>query len=193
MLRIAAEADVPAILAIYAPYVADTTVSFEYDVPTEEAFLRRFREITAEFPWLVWEEQGKILGYAYASRPFVRAAYSWCAEPSIYLAPEAQGRGIGRRLYQALEELLKVLGYRMLFALITGENEGSLRFHEKLGYTTAGKLQAAGYKMGRWCHVIWMEKHLQIVENPMEFPTKWADIRQDDQKIYDILYSLSLS
>ena len=193
MLRIACEADLPAILAIYGSYVADTTVSFEYDVPTEDAFLQRFREITADYPWLVWEEAGEILGYAYASRPFVRAAYSWCAEPSIYLKPEAQGRGIGRKLYLALEELLKLQGYRMLFSLITGENRGSVSFHEKLGYTHAGQMQAAGYKFGRWCSVIWMEKQLQIVDNPMEFPTKWSAIRHSDQKIRDILYSLSLS
>ena len=193
MLRIATEADVPAILAIYTPYVVNTTVTFEYDVPTREQFLQRFRNITQEFPWVVWEENGEILGYAYACHPFARAAYSWCAEPSIYLSPEAQGKGIGRKLYAALEELLKLLGYRMLFALITGENEGSLRFHEKLGYTFSGKMQTAGYKMGRWCSVFWMEKQLQIVENPMDFPTKWSVIGQDNQKIYDILYSLSLS
>ena len=193
MLRLACEADVPAILDIYAPYVTDTTITFEYAVPSAAEFLNRFRRITEEFPWLVWEEQGKILGYAYASRPFPRAAYSWCAEPSIYLTPSAQGKGIGRKLYLALEELLKIQGCRMLYALITGENLGSVSFHEKLGYTFAGKLQTAGYKFGRWCHVIWMEKQLQIVENPMEFPTKWSTIRQDDQKICDILYSFSLS
>lgn len=193
MLRIAREEDVPAILEIYAPYVTDTTVTFEYDVPTREAFLQRFRETGEEFPWLVWEEAGKILGYAYACHPFARAAYAWCAEPSIYLAPEARGRGIGRRLYAALEALLKLQGYRMLYALITGENAASVAFHEKLGYTFAGKLQTAGYKMGRWCSVFWLEKQLQIVDNPVEFPTKWRIIGQDNQKICDILYSLSLS
>ena len=193
MLRIAKESDVPAILEIYRPYVTDTTITFEYHVPTREQFLQRFRNITEEFPWLVWEEDGKILGYAYASHPFARTAYSWCAEPSIYLTPDAQGKGIGRKLYSALEELLKLQGYRMLYALITGENTGSVAFHEKLGYRFAGKLQTAGYKMGRWCDVFWLEKQLQIVENPMGFPTKWNAIRQDDQKICDILYSLSLS
>ena len=193
MIRIATKADVPAILAIYAPYVTDTTITFEYDVPTQTEFLERFCRITAEFPWLVWEEGSEILGYAYACHPFERAAYSWCAEPSIYLTPEAQGRGIGRKLYLALEELLKGLGYRMLYALITGENQGSVAFHEKLGYTFAGKLRTAGYKMGRWCDVFWLEKQLRIVDNSMDFPTKWSVIGQDNQKIRDILYNLSLS
>ena len=89
--------------------------------------MARFRRITENFPWIVWEEQGEILGYAYACRPFERAAYSWCAEPSIYLKSSAQGQGIGRKLYLALEELLKLQGYRVLLALITGENTGSLR------------------------------------------------------------------
>ena len=193
MIRIAEERDIDAMLEIYRPYVENTTVSFEYAVPTRKEFLDRFRGITKQYPWLVWEEGGRILGYTYASRPFVRTAYSWCAEPSIYLMPEAQGRGIGRKLYAALEELLKQQGYRMLFSLITGENVGSVAFHEKVGYRFAGKLSNAGYKKGHWCEVFWLEKDLQFVENPMEFPTSWEMFSQDEQKIYNILYSLSLS
>ena len=193
MIRIACEADVPAILSIYAPYVRETTVTFEYEVPTQEEFLNRFRTITRDFPWLVWEEEGQILGYAYACRPFERAAYAWCAEPSIYLKPEARGRGIGRQLYQALEELLKIQGYRVLLALITGENIGSLKFHEKLGYEVVGELKESGYKFQRWLSVFWMEKIMGIVQNPSDFPTKWSIIVQDNQKIHDILYNLSLS
>ena len=193
MIRIACEADVPAILSIYAPYVRETTVTFEYEVPTQEEFLNRFRTITWDFPWLVWEEEGQILGYAYACRPFERAAYAWCAEPSIYLKPEARGRGIGRQLYQALEELLKIQGYRVLLALITGENIGSLKFHEKLGYEVVGELKESGYKFQRWLSVFWMEKIMGIVQNPSDFPTKWSIIVQDNQKIHDILYNLSLS
>ena len=193
MIRIATEADVPEILAIYAPYVTDTTVTFEYDVPTPEEFYNRFRTVTRDFPWLVWEEEGEILGYTYACRPFERRAYSWCAEPSIYLKPEVQGKGIGRKLYEALEELLKLQGYRVLLALITGENTGSLRFHEKLGYEIAGELKDCGYKFERWLGVFWMEKKMEIVYTSVKFPTKWGDIVQDDQKICDILYNLSLS
>ena len=93
MIRLAAHADLPAILAIYAPYVENTTYTFEYDVPTLESFTARFDAITAQFPWLVWEDDGRVLGYAYGSAPFERAAYQWCAEVSIYLAPEIQGKG----------------------------------------------------------------------------------------------------
>ena len=193
MIRIATETDVPAILAIYAPYVRDTTITFEYDVPTEAEFLDRFREITERFPWLVWVENGEILGYAYACLPFGRAAYRWCAEPSIYLKPSARGQGIGRRLYLALEEILKELGYQVLLALVTGENAASVRFHEKLGYEVAGELKATGYKMGHWCSVFWMEKQVSFVDNPMEFPMSWSQIGGNIQKIDDILYKLSLS
>ncbi|MGM9590492.1 MAG: GNAT family N-acetyltransferase [Faecousia sp.] len=193
MIRIARETDVPAMLAIYTPYVENTTITFEYDVPGPEEFFRRFQTITRDFPWLVWEEGGEILGYAYACRPFERLAYAWCAEPSIYLTPAARGRGIGKKLYAALEELLKLQGYRVLLALITGENTASLRFHEKCGYAAAGELKAVGYKFGRWLSVFWMEKTVEIVDNPMDFPTKWPVVRQDEQKICDILYRLSLS
>ena len=193
MIRIATEADVPQILEIYSPYVENTTITFEYDVPTMEEFMARYRRITEDFPWLVWEEKGEILGYTYACHPFERAAYSWCAEPSIYLKPSAQGRGIGRRLYAALEELLKLQGYQVLLALITGENTGSLRFHEQLGYFTAGELKRSGYKFGKWLSVLWLEKTMDIVQNPVDFPAKWDVIVQDEQKICDILYNLSLS
>ena len=119
MIRIAEERDIPAILEIYGPYVLNTTITFEYDVPTREEFTRRFRDITRQFPWLVYEEDGEILGYAYASAPYARAAYAWCAEPSVYLKPEARGRGIGRKLYAALEQILDCQGYQVLYALVT--------------------------------------------------------------------------
>lgn len=130
MIRIAVEADVPEILDIYAPYVESTTVTFEYHVPSREAFLERFRRITSQFPWLVWEENGRILGYAYGSAPFERDAYRWCAEDSVYLRPEAQGRGIGTKLCTALEKVLFYQGYRRIYALITAENQKSVTFHK---------------------------------------------------------------
>ena len=193
MIRIATEADVSQILAIYAPYVENTTITFEYDVPGREEFMQRFSDITRQFPWLVWEEDGEILGYAYASPPYTRDAYRWCAEPSIYLKPEAQGRRIGSKLYTALEEMLKLQGYQVLYALITQENISSLRFHEKLGYRHKVLFDNCGFKCGRGLGVYWLEKRLNSVEIPKSFPAPFSHLRQNGQRISDILYSLSLS
>ena len=174
MIRFAREDDLPAMLAIYRPYVEHTTYSFEYTVPSEEEFRTRFLEHTVQFPWLVWEEDGAVLGYAYAGAPWERSAYRWCAESSIYLAPEAQGRGVGRALYARLEEILTAQGYRMLYALITSENEGSLAFHEALGYRLRVNFEHCGYKHGRWLGVVWMEKQLNPLGAPGAFPEKWS-------------------
>ena len=193
MIRIAEERDVPEILAIYAPYVLTTTYTFECDVPTEEAFLQRFRTITAQFPWLVWEENGAVLGYAYGSAPFERAAYRWCAEISVYLKPEAQGKGIGTHLYKALEAILTYQGYRLVYAIITSENAASMAFHEKMGYKLDAKFQNCGYKFGRWLSVAWMEKELKLVGFPSNPPISWCAIEHNEQKFSDILDILSLS
>ena len=104
MIRVATRADVPEILKIYAPYVENTTYSFEYEAPTLEAFRARFLGITKQFPWLVWEESGVILGYAYAGSFKQRAAYDWSVETSIYVSKDARGRGIGKRLLDSLED-----------------------------------------------------------------------------------------
>lgn len=193
MIRIATEKDIPAILAIYGPYVEDTTVSFEYTVPTEDAFLERFRTITTQFPWLVWEEEGRILGYAYGSPPYARAAYGWCAEPSVYLAPEAHRRGIGTALYAALEKLLALQGYQILYALVTSENEASMAFHRKNGYSIRAQFPECAYKFGRVLGVTWLEKRLKPVETPSAFPISWLSFVSNDQILPDILDSLSLS
>ncbi len=177
MIRIATEADLPAMLEIYRPYVENTTYSFEYDVPCLKTFTRRFYDHIAQFPWLVWEEEGVVLGYAYAGAPWERAAYRWCAEVSIYLHPDIHGRGIGRRLYECLENLLRRQGYRMAYALITTENQGSVAFHEKLGYRFRTNFENCGYKHGKWLGVVWLEKQLQELGTPGEFPEKWTKIQ----------------
>jgi len=193
MIRIATEKDVPEILAIYAPYVENTTITFEYDVPCRREFLQRFYDITAQYPFLVWEEEGQILGYAYASAPYTRAAYRWCAEPSIYLRPEAKGRGIGKKLYQVLEWILDKQGYQILYALVTTENTESIRFHEKMGYKFKVDFADCGFKFGRWLGVTWMEKRIKIVQSPSAFPCPWQAIVQDAKTFSNILDNLSLS
>ena len=193
MIRAATEADVPEILSIYAPYVETTTITFEYVVPSLEDFTQRFRQVTKLFPWLVWEEEGEILGYAYASLPFARAAYAWCAEPSIYLRQDAKGKHIGRKLYAALEELLRQMGYIISFAIVTGENERSLAFHRAHGYEDCGLFHHCGLKFGRWLDVYWLEKRLDSVEIPRNTPVTWWDFSKDSQKIANILGKMSLS
>lgn len=193
MLRIATEKDIPEILSIYAPYVENTTYSFEYDVPCLRSFTQRFYDITAKYPWLVWEEDGRILGYAYGSAAFTRAAYSWTAEPSIYLRPEAKGTGVAQMLYAGLEAILREQGYQVLYALITAENIPSLRFHRKQGYQVCMELENCGYKFGRWVGLNWLEKRISPVTIPNGFPTPFGSICQDVQRIRDILDNLSLS
>lgn len=160
MIRLATKADIPAILDIYGPYVRNTCYSFEYNIPTLEEFTARFESITAQFPWLVWEENGKVLGYAYGSAPFSRDAYRWCAESSIYLAPEIHGKGIGKKLYAALEEILKIQGYHKTYAIITTANEASLAFHKSVGFRFVASMPECGYKHGQLHGITWLEKEL---------------------------------
>ena len=176
MIRIATEADVPAILEIYAPYILTTTHTFEYGVPTCEEFLARFRGITAQFPWLVWEEEGKILGYAYGSAPFSRDAYRWSAESSIYLAPEIHGRGIGRKLYAALEDILKTQGYRKTYAIITTANAASLEFHKAVGFRFVAEMPECGYKFGQLHGITWLEKPLNLDNVLSHFPKSVLEV-----------------
>lgn len=159
-LRKASPEDIERILEIYAPYITDTTITFEYTVPTLEEFTARFESIAGEFPYYVAEDEGRIAGYAYASRAFERAAYAWDADFSVYMDMEYRGHGVGKLLAAAVEEDLRKMGYHNLYAIITGENEISVRFHEKLGYTLAGRLTKSGYKSGRWLDVYWYEKRL---------------------------------
>ena len=192
MIRMAKIADVAQILEIYAPYVENTTVSFEYEVPTLAAFTRRFENITEQFPWLVWEEDGRIFGYAYASAPFTRAAYQWCAEPTVYLRPEARGRGIAARLYDVLEDILARQGYAVLYALVCGENTPSIHFHQKQGYQVRAQFPDIGFKMGRGLSLYWFEKRLKMVKTPSNSPCKWSDIVQDAESPCDNLDKLSI-
>lgn len=167
-IRSATPADTEKLLEIYAYYVTDTAISFEYEVPPAEEFLRRIEtRLDRGYPYLAAEENGRLLGYAYAG-PFIdRAAYAHCCELTIYLDKNARGRGIGRRLYGALEASLGEKGFRNLYACIgvpETEDEyltnNSRDFHAHLGFTTVGTFRNSGYKFGRFYHMIWMEKLL---------------------------------
>lgn len=192
-IRLATQNDLPRILEIYAPYILTTPYSFEYTVPTAEEFALRFSRITQQFPWLVWEENGQVLGYAYGSAPFERAAYAWCAEASIYLCPESQGRGIGRSLYRALEKLLTMQGYQKLYVLIEGTNAVSLSFHRALGYQQFAAFTDCGYKFGGWHSIIWMEKILNSVKAPTTPPRSFPYLVENNEIPATFFDTFSLS
>ena len=160
MIRFAAAKDAAELLEIYAPYVTGTTVSFEYEVPAVEEFRRRVEETSARYPYLVWEEDGALLGYAYAHPYAARPAYQWSAELTVYLRQGVSRRGLGSRLYGALMELLRLQGVRNVYGCVTAENTASVAFHHALGFREAGRFSQVGYKLGRWLDVLWLEKAL---------------------------------
>ena len=160
VIRRAAAGDAAALLDIYRPFITDTVVTFEYDVPSAEEFAGRIADTLPDFPYLVCERDDKPVGYAYAHRIRERAAYDWACELSIYLAPEAQGRGVGTVLYRCLTELLDMQQLRILYGCVTLPNEGSRRLHEKLGFALTGVWHGSGWKFGRWHDVGWFEKRL---------------------------------
>jgi phosphinothricin acetyltransferase len=157
-IRIAKEADIEEILAIYAPYVRETAITFEYTVPTLEEFRERMRKTLTKYPYLVAVQEAEILGYAYASEFKNRAAYDWAVETTIYVKQDSRKSGVGKKLYQALEEVLKRQNICNLYACIAYPNPGSIGFHEHLGYQTIGHFSKCGYKFETWYDMIWMEK-----------------------------------
>ena len=160
LIRRAAAGDAAALLDIYAPYIRDTAITFEYDVPAAEEFAARIGDIARTHPYLVCERDGRPVGYAYAHNIRERAAYDWAAELSVYLAPAAQGQGAGTALYRCLIDLLAMQNLRILYGCVTLPNEKSERLHEKLGFAPVGVWHGAGWKFGRWHDVGWLEKRL---------------------------------
>lgn len=165
IIRSAFTKDAESILKIYSHYVKNTAISFEYDVPTLEEFKGRMAHTLEKYPYLVAEQDGKIIGYAYGSQFHPRAAYQWCAEVSIYVDVNARKCGVGRLLYEALEEALKDQGILNLYACIAYTdnedeylNNNSAQFHAHLGYEQIGRFHKCGYKFNHWYDMIWMEK-----------------------------------
>ena len=158
--RLATPADGPALLALYAPYVRDTAITFETEVPGAEVFSQRIAAVGAQYPYLICELGGTPVGYAYASRHRERDAYRYDVDLSIYLHPAQHGSGIAAALYDRLFALLRAQGYRNTYAACTLPNEKSVRFHEKCGFTAVGVHHNTGYKLGAWRDVLWLEKQL---------------------------------
>ena len=159
-IRPVTPADAARLAAIYRPYVESTAITFEYVPPTPEQMEARIRTLTKAWPWLVWEEEGRVLGYAFAAPAFEKTAYAWCADVTIYLSQEARGRGLGKILYTALERQLQAGGWQILYALVTRSNQASMAFHASMGYRQVGLLARSGWKLGRWHDVCWLEKRI---------------------------------
>ena len=166
-VRIAGGEDAEKLLAIYAPYVENTAITFEYEVPSIEEFRERIEHTLSRYPYLVAERGGEILGYVYASAFKTRAAYAWAVETSIYIRTDAKHLGLGKLLYTALEGALKLQNITNVNACIahpTVPDEyltlNSEQFHEHLGYRFVGRFTGCAYKFGRWYDMVWMEKLL---------------------------------
>ena len=167
-IRLANPSDVATLLAIYAPYVENTAITFEYEVPTIEDFANRIEKTLEKYPYLVAEEDGLILGYAYASTYYARAAYDWAVELSVYASQDARGKGVGSKLYDELEDLLDQMGYMHFLACISLPNEDSIAFHTKRGYKQVAHFPKIGYKFERWHDIVWLQKSLDKQAKPIK-------------------------
>lgn len=164
-IRMATEEDAEEILNIYSHYVTDTAISFEYEIPSAAEFSQRIRSTLQRYPYLVSMEGQRISGYAYASAFIKRPAYDWAAETTIYLRQDCRGKGLGKKLYLALEDILKrqnIINLNACVAYTAVEDahltNASMFFHEHLGYSKVGHFTKCGYKFGTWYDMIWMEK-----------------------------------
>ena len=166
-LRIATRDDGAALAAIYAYYVENTAITFEYVAPNADEFGERIAHKLEKYPYIVAEENGRAVGYAYADMYRERAAFNWSCELSVYLDKNEVGKGIGKRLYGALEELLRLQGFVSVVASITYPNEASASLHEKMGFTHLGTMHDIGFKLGRWLDLMWFEKRISNAAHPL--------------------------
>ena len=160
MIRLATEQDAPAIRAIYAPIVERTAISFETEPPSAEEMRRRIAATLSVYPWLVQEDERRILSYAYAGPHRARPAYRWSVDVTVYVAPDAHRRGIGRSLYTALFEVLQRQRFHAAFAGITLPNQASVGLHEAVGFAPVGIYRSVGFKLGAWHDVGWWQRPL---------------------------------
>ncbi len=177
-IRLATVDDAAAITAIYAPYVIETPITFETEVPAPAEFAGRVERTLEAHPWLVCVRHGAVVGYAYGGAYRTRAAYSWSVETTVYVSRAAHRCGIGRALYTALLELLRLQGFFNAYAMITEPNAASAGLHEGLGFTRAGVTQRVGFKLGRWHDVGTWELALRLPSLPVGPPAPLAAVRQ---------------
>ena len=179
-LREACMEDAQDLLAIYAPYIRNTTITFEYDVPSCEEFRERMGHIMEGYPYLVCESGGHPMGYAYAHRYHERAAYQWDAELSVYVEEAYTGQGIGRALYTALMEILKLQHVKTVYGLVTSPNPSSEALHRALGFRLSGISERTGYKLGKWVDVACFEKPVGSREGEPEPLLSFSQVNKEE-------------
>lgn len=168
-IRVVEDRDAEAIAAIYAPHVTRGVASFEESAPSPDAMRARIAKCCDVYPWLVAEDGGAILGYAYADRFRDRSAYRWAVETTVYVAADAQRRGVGRLLYGALLDILRRQGFTQAIAAISLPNDPSIRLHEMAGFRRAGVYRQVGWKQGRWIDVgLWQAELVEASQPPAE-------------------------
>ena len=179
MIRLAQPSDAEGILDIYAPYIRDTSFTFEAEVPSVAVFADRIAAYLGNWPWLVYEEEEKIAGYAYGSRYRERIGYQWCVECSVYIHDDFHRQGIAKALYKALFNILQMQGYYNVYTVINLPNEHSVRLHEACGFTWFANYENVGYKLGRWKTVGWWQLRLhEYIDNPPP-PIAFSEVDRD--------------
>ena len=174
-------ADAATVAAIYRPYVEGSAISFEVDPPDEAEMARRIGKALETHPWLVCEDAGRLLGYAYASEHRSRAAYRWAADVAVYVHEDGHRRGVGRTLYGGLFNLLRVQGIINAYAGITLPNPRSVGLHEALGFRPVGVYERVGFKLGAWRDVGWWQLALQPRPSVPDAPRRWPDVSDRDE------------
>lgn len=186
-VRMAVPEDAESLLAIYAPYIRETCITFEYEVPSVREFRSRMEEVLKSYPWLVCEQDGGPAAYAYAHRYMTRAAYQWDAELSVYTDRNRTGQGIGRALYTALMEILKLQNVKNVYGIVTSPNPPSEALHYAMGFSLMGVSRKTGFKQGHWIDVSWFERSIASLA---EAPGPLLKMSEADQeKIRAILLS----
>ena len=170
LIRLATEDDAPAIAAIYAPYVRDTAISFELEPPGADDFRAKIRDVLKLAPWLVREDDGIVVGYAYASSFRPRRAYRFTVESSVYVRSDTRSRGVGRSLYEELMRRLEAQGFKRVIGGMTVPNAPSAALHAALGFERVGVFHAVGFKFGQWHDVEFWEKQLAPLEDAPREP-----------------------
>jgi len=184
-MRFAVEEDAESILSIYGPYILDTVITFEYEIPSIIEFKQRIKNIIREYPFIVYVVDEKIVAYAYAHRQMERAAYQWNVELSVYVDMKYKRQGIGSKLYNVLIEILKLQNICNVYGCVTVPNDCSEGLHGSLGFEKIGIYHNTGYKFNSWHNVAWFEKNIAIKDAK---PSPFKAINEvEDEELKKIL------